>query len=44
MQEFKGGWEIINAPQPPQWIVGFENELSKAINESLKESVQMPVP
>jgi hypothetical protein len=42
MQEFKGGWEIVNAPQPPQWIVNFENELSRAINESLKEFVQIP--
>ena len=39
MQECKGGWEFINAPQPPEWILHFENELSRAINESLAEAV-----
>ena len=33
MQECKGGWEIICAPQPPQWIVNFENDLSRTIDE-----------
>lgn len=40
MQEAKGGWEIINAPKPPEWILHFENELSRAINEHMEEVVQ----
>jgi len=39
MQECKGGWEFINAPLPPQWVLNFENELSRAINEALAESI-----
>jgi hypothetical protein len=39
MQECKGGWEFINAPLPPQWVLNFENELSRAINEALAEAV-----
>ena len=37
MQEARGGWEIINAPHPPEWIVCFESKLSDAIREQLKE-------
>jgi len=44
MQQCHGGWEIINAPQPPQWITNFENELSQAINEALAELVQASAP
>ena len=39
MKESRGGWEIINAPQPPQWIASFENDLSGAINAFLAELV-----
>jgi hypothetical protein len=39
MQECKGGWEFINAPLPPQWVLNFENELSRAINEALTEAI-----
>jgi hypothetical protein len=39
MKESRGGWEIINAPQPPQWIVSFENDLSRSIIEYLAQSM-----
>ena len=41
MHECKGGWEFINAPQPPQWILHLENELSRAINDNLVETFEV---
>jgi hypothetical protein len=43
MQEGKGGWEIINAPFPPECIMNFESKLSEAIKEELKEFNQVEV-
>lgn len=37
MQENKSGWEIINAPHPPEWIASFESKLSDAIREQMRE-------
>ena len=43
MQETKVGWEIINAPHPPECIACFESRLSDAIREQMKELVEREV-
>lgn len=37
MQEVRNGWEIINAPLPPEWIACFESRLSETIREQMRE-------
>lgn len=34
MQEKNSSWKILNAPKPPEWVLGVEQKLGDAIQES----------
>ena len=38
MQYKQGAWQILDAPQPPKWIINLEAELSDVITESATQT------